>query len=273
MGRLDGKIAIVSGGARGMGASHCRTMVAEGAQVVIGDVLEEDGATLAKELGDAATFVPLDVTDEASWSAGLAHAVDTFGPPSILVNNAGIVRIGLIPDMPKEDFEAVLAVNLVGVWLGMRAVAPAMMNANGGSIINVSSTAGLTGYPGISGYVASKWGVRGITKSAALEFGTQGRARQLDPPGRHRDADGGGGQCERQHVGGPSHPPHRAAGRGVGTRGVPRVRRVELLHRPRVRHRRRQRGGPGAAGRPPVTLPDLSAVGRRRRGRRAPAGP
>jgi 3alpha(or 20beta)-hydroxysteroid dehydrogenase len=182
VGRLDGKIAIVSGGARGMGASHCRTMVVEGAQVVIGDVLEEEGITLAKELRDAASFVPLDVTEEASWSAAVAHAVETFGPPSVLVNNAGIVRIGLIPDMSKQDFEAVLAVNLVGVWLGMRAVGPVMMNADGGSIINVSSTAGLTGYPGISGYVASKWGVRGITKSAALEFGTRGvRVNSIHP--------------------------------------------------------------------------------------------
>jgi 3alpha(or 20beta)-hydroxysteroid dehydrogenase len=182
MGRLDGKIAIVSGGARGMGASHCRTMVAEGAQVVVGDVLEDDGARLAKELGDAATFVPLDVTDEAAWSAALGHTIDTFGPPSVLVNNAGIVRVGLMPDMTKQDFEDVLAVNLVGVWLGMRAVAPAMMNAGGGSIINVSSTAGLVGYPGISGYVASKWGVRGITKSAALELGTRGvRVKSIHP--------------------------------------------------------------------------------------------
>ena len=182
MGRLDGKVAIVSGGARGMGASHCRTMVAEGARVVVGDVLEDEGALLAKELGDAATFVPLDVTDEAAWSTAVAHTIDTLGPPSVLVNNAGIVRVGLMPDMAKADFEAVLAVNLVGVWLGMRAVAPAMMNAAGGSIINVSSTAGLTGYPGISGYVASKWGVRGITKSAALEFGTRGvRVNSIHP--------------------------------------------------------------------------------------------
>jgi 3alpha(or 20beta)-hydroxysteroid dehydrogenase len=182
MGILDGKVAIVSGGARGMGASHCRTMVGEGAHVVIGDILEEEGITLAKELGDAARFVPLDVTEEASWSAAVAHAVETFGPPSVLVNNAGIVRVGLIPDTSKEDFEAVLAVNLVGVWLGMRAVGPVMMNADGGSIINVSSTAGLTAYPGISGYVASKWGVRGITKSAALEFGTRGvRVNSIHP--------------------------------------------------------------------------------------------
>jgi 3alpha(or 20beta)-hydroxysteroid dehydrogenase len=182
MGRLEGKIAIVSGGARGMGASHCRTMVAEGAQVVIGDVLEEEGTTLAKELGDAARFVPLDVTDEAAWTHVVAHTAETFGPPSVLVNNAGIVRIGLIPDTSKEDFEAVLAVNLVGVWLGMRAVGPAMMHAAGGSIINVSSTAGLAGYPGISAYVASKWGVRGITKSAALEFGTRGvRVNSIHP--------------------------------------------------------------------------------------------
>jgi 3alpha(or 20beta)-hydroxysteroid dehydrogenase len=182
MGRLDGKIAIVSGGARGMGASHCRTMVAEGARVVIGDVLEEDGATLAKELGDAATFMPLDVTDEAAWTTVVTDTADVFGAPSVLVNNAGIVRMGLIPDTTKEDFEAVLAVNLVGVWLGMRAVAPAMMAGGGGSIINISSTAGLVGYPGISAYVASKWGVRGITKSAALEFGTRGvRVNSIHP--------------------------------------------------------------------------------------------
>jgi 3alpha(or 20beta)-hydroxysteroid dehydrogenase len=182
MGRLDGKIAIVSGGARGMGASHCRTMVAEGARVVIGDVLEEDGTTLAKELGDAATFMPLDVTDEGAWAAVVADTTDVFGTPSVLVNNAGIVRMGLIPDMAKEDFEAVLAVNLVGVWLGLRAVGPAMMAGGGGSIINISSTAGLVGYPGISGYVASKWGVRGITKSAALEFGTRGvRVNSIHP--------------------------------------------------------------------------------------------
>ncbi len=182
MGRLDGKIAIVSGGARGMGASHCRTMVAEGARVVIADVLEEEGAALAKELGDAAVFLPLDVTDESAWAAVVSDTVDRFGAPSVLVNNAGIVRIGLIPDTTKEDFEAVLAVNLVGVWLGMRAVAPAMMAADGGSIINISSTAGLAGYPGISAYVASKWGVRGITKSAALEFGTRGvRVNSVHP--------------------------------------------------------------------------------------------
>jgi len=182
VGRLDGKIAIVSGGARGMGASHCRTMVAEGARVVIADVLEEEGAGLAKELGDAAAFLPLDVTDEVAWAAVVSDTVDLFGAPSVLVNNAGIVRVGLIPDTTKEDFEAVLAVNLVGVWLGMRAVAPAMMAADGGSIINISSTAGLVGYPGVSAYVASKWGVRGITKSAALEFGTRGvRVNSVHP--------------------------------------------------------------------------------------------
>jgi 3alpha(or 20beta)-hydroxysteroid dehydrogenase len=182
MGRLEGKIAIVSGGARGMGASHCRAMVAEGARVVIGDVLESEGAALAKELGDAAAYLPLDVTEEAAWAALVSDTSDRFGPPSVLVNNAGIVRIGLIPDTSKADFEAVLAVNLVGVWLGMRAVAPAMMAAGGGSIVNISSTAGLAGYPGISAYVASKWGVRGITKSAALEFGTRGvRVNSVHP--------------------------------------------------------------------------------------------
>jgi 3alpha(or 20beta)-hydroxysteroid dehydrogenase len=182
MGRLEGKVAIVSGGARGMGESHARAMVAEGARVVIGDVLDDDGAAVAKDLGDDATFVHLDVTEEASWAGALATAVDAFGPPSILVNNAGIVRMGLIPDMSKADFEQVLAVNLVGVWLGMHTVAPAMMAAGIGSIVNVSSTAGLLGYPGISGYVASKWGVRGITKSAALEFGRRGvRVNSIHP--------------------------------------------------------------------------------------------
>jgi 3alpha(or 20beta)-hydroxysteroid dehydrogenase len=182
MGRLEGKIAIVTGGARGMGASHARAMVAEGARVVVGDVLDDDGAALVKELGDAAAFVHLDVTDEESWAGALATTTDAFGVPSLLVNNAGIVKVGLIADMTKADFEHVLAVNLVGVWLGMRAVAPTMMQARAGSIVNVSSTAGLVGYPGVSGYVASKWGVRGITKSAALEFGQWGvRVNSIHP--------------------------------------------------------------------------------------------
>ena len=181
MGRLDGKIALVSGGARGMGASHARAMAAEGARVVVADVLDDDGAATVKEIGDAATFVHLDVTDEASWADAVAEAVDVFGPPSVLVNNAGIVKMGMITDMSKADFEQVLAVNLVGVWLGMRAVAPAMRSV-GGSIVNISSTAGLVGYPGISGYVASKWGVRGITKAAALEFGQWGiRVNSIHP--------------------------------------------------------------------------------------------
>jgi 3alpha(or 20beta)-hydroxysteroid dehydrogenase len=174
MSRFTNTVALISGGARGMGASHTRALVAEGAKVVIGDVLVDEGEALAKELGASAKFVKLDVTQEADWEAAVVAAEDLGGPVNLLVNNAGIVGFGAIADMPLEDFERVIDINLVGVFLGMKHAAPSMKRAGGGAIINISSTAGMMGYANIAAYVASKWAVRGITKAAAMELGRDG---------------------------------------------------------------------------------------------------
>jgi 3alpha(or 20beta)-hydroxysteroid dehydrogenase len=174
MSKFANTVALISGGSRGMGAGHARALVAEGAKVVIGDVLVAEGEALAKELGAAAKFVKLDVTQEADWQAAVAAAEALGGPVNLLVNNAGIVGFGAITDMSKEDFERVMDINLLGVFLGMKHAAPSMKRAGGGAIINISSTAGMMGYANISAYVASKWAVRGITKAAAMEFGRDG---------------------------------------------------------------------------------------------------
>lgn len=182
MGRLDGKVALVTGGARGMGAAHARRLVAEGARVVVGDVLGEEGARVAAGLGDAARFVPLDVTRPGDWEAAVATATSAFGGLGVLVNNAGILRYGRIEDMALEDFTRVLEVNLVGQWLGVRSVIGPMREAGGGSIVNVSSTEGFVGAAGLSAYSASKFGVRGLTKAAARELGAYGiRVNSIHP--------------------------------------------------------------------------------------------
>jgi 3alpha(or 20beta)-hydroxysteroid dehydrogenase len=172
MGRFDGTVAFVTGGARGMGASHVRGLIAEGATVVFGDILDDEGKTLADELGDSSLYVHLDVTDDTQWKEAVSTTEKIFGPMSVLVNNAGIVAYGAIDEMPPDDFRRVLDINLIGVFLGMRNVVPSMRKAGKGVIINVSSTAGLMGYASIGAYTASKWGVRGLTKAAALELGT-----------------------------------------------------------------------------------------------------
>jgi len=169
--RFEDRTVIVTGGARGMGASHARGFVAEGANVVIGDVLEDDGRALARELGDRAIFSRLDVTREEDWTATVAAAEDAFGPVSVLVNNAGIVRFGLIEKTEPAVWHQVIDVNLTGSYLGIRAVVPSIRKAGGGAIVNISSGAGMTGTFEAGAYVASKWGVRGLTKTAALELG------------------------------------------------------------------------------------------------------
>jgi 3alpha(or 20beta)-hydroxysteroid dehydrogenase len=146
-------------------------VVARGGSVVIGDVLVEDGQALADELGDRARFVHLDVTDAAAWTEAVSIAEEAFGPIGGLVNNAGILAQGPLVDGTPEEFRRVIDINLTGVYLGMRATVPSMRMAGGGSIVNVSSTAGLMGYAFLGAYVASKWAVRGLTKSAALELG------------------------------------------------------------------------------------------------------
>ena len=170
MKRFENRTVIVTGGARGLGASHARGFVAEGANVVIADVLEQEGQTLADELGDQAIFSRLDVTNEKDWAATVAAAEDAFGPVSVLVNNAGIVRFGPIAKTEPTAWRQVIDINLTGTYLGIRAVAPSMRKAGGGAIVNTSAAAGMIGQFGLASYVSSKWGLRGLTKTAALEL-------------------------------------------------------------------------------------------------------
>lgn len=174
MARLDGKVAIVTGGARGMGAEQSRRLVADGAKVVIGDILEAEGKALADEIGEAAIFVRLDVASEESWAEAVETAHRTFGPVTILVNNAGVCPRATAEQITKADFEWMLGVNLIGPALGVTAVAPDMKAAGGGAIVNISSAAGLIGMPSLATYVASKFGLTGYTKAAALDLGRYG---------------------------------------------------------------------------------------------------
>jgi 3alpha(or 20beta)-hydroxysteroid dehydrogenase len=185
MGRLDGKVALITGGARGMGKSHVRHFVAEGARVVLGDVLDGKGSAVADALGgQSCRYVHHDVTSEADWDAAVATALDAFGRLDVLVNNAGVLKFARIADMTLADFRQVLEVNAIGCWLGMRAVIGPMTAAGGGSIINISSIEGFTGAAGLSAYSASKFAVRGMTKVAAQELGRLGiRVNSVHPGG------------------------------------------------------------------------------------------
>jgi 3alpha(or 20beta)-hydroxysteroid dehydrogenase len=181
-GRLAGKVALISGGARGMGASHAREMVAHGAKVVCGDILDADGELVAKELGEDARYVHLDVTRAEDWDAAVATAVAEFGGVDILVNNAGILNIGTVEDFEMAEWHRILDINLTGVFLGIRAVVPAMKKAGHGSIINISSIEGMAGTIASHGYTATKFAVRGLTKSTALELGQFGiRVNSVHP--------------------------------------------------------------------------------------------
>ncbi len=182
MGRLDGKVAIVTGGSRGLGAAYARAMVREGARVAVADVLDDEGKLLADELGEAAIFHHLDVTAEAGWSAVVRAVEQAWGPADVLVNNAGIATAGSIESYSLASWNATLAVNLTGVFLGVKAVVPGMKGLGRGSIINVSSVEGLRGSAALHGYVASKFAVRGLTKSVAMEVGKHGiRVNSIHP--------------------------------------------------------------------------------------------
>jgi 3alpha(or 20beta)-hydroxysteroid dehydrogenase len=185
VGRLDGKVALITGGARGMGKSHARYFVAEGARVVISDVLDDKGAYVAGKLGeDSCRYVHHDVTREDDWAAAVASTVEAFGSLDILVNNAGVLVHAPITQMTLAEFRQVLDVNLIGCWLGVRAVVAPMTDAGRGSIVNISSIEGLTGAAGLSAYSASKFGIRGVTKAAAQELGPLGiRVNSVHPGG------------------------------------------------------------------------------------------
>jgi 3alpha(or 20beta)-hydroxysteroid dehydrogenase len=170
-GRIEGKVALITGAARGMGAATARLFIDQGAKVLLTDVEDAEGQLLAKELGDNATYTRLDVTDETQWQNAIAHAKTTLGAPvSVLVNNAGILRAIPLPLMSLADYQQVIDINQTAVFLGMKNVVPAMAEAGKGSIINVSSIDGFQGSPALSAYVAAKFAVRGLTRVAALEL-------------------------------------------------------------------------------------------------------
>ena len=171
--RLEGKVAIISGGARGMGAAEARMFAREGAKVVIADLLEEEGMRVAAEIGEAggeALFVNLDVTDETSWRAAVEAAVERFGKVDVLVNNAAILRTQGLLETTEEIWDEVMDVNTKGTFLGTKCVIPEMRKAGGGSIINISSGAGITGSLRNTAYHASKGAVRIFTKAAAIQY-------------------------------------------------------------------------------------------------------
>ena len=173
MGRLDGKVALISGGAKGQGAAETRLFVREGAKVVFGDILDDDGKKEEAEIrgaGDDVTYVHLNVTREADWRAAVATAVERYGKLNVLVNNAGILLRAKIEATTEEDWDRIMAVNVKGVFLGTKCALSAMRQAGGGSIINISSTAGLVGSPGeTAAYTATKGAVRLFTKATAIQ--------------------------------------------------------------------------------------------------------
>lgn len=187
MGRLENKVAIVTGGAMGQGAGIARAYVAEGAKIVIADVAKEQGQALADELcqipgGATAHFAHHDVSDQASWTALVEDTNQRFGPVNVLANNAGLLRFGDIETMPLDELELLFRVNQLGCFLGMQAVTPTMRENGGGSIINASSVEGLAGMAGCTAYAATKWAIRGMTKCAAMELGPKGiRVNSVHP--------------------------------------------------------------------------------------------
>jgi len=186
MGRLDGKVALISGGAKGQGAVETRLFVREGAKVVFGDILDDEGKKVEAEIrgaGGDVTYVHLNVTREADWRAAVATAVERYGRLDVLVNNAGILLRAKIEETSEQDWDRIMAVNVKGVFLGTKCALPAMRRAGGGSIINISSTAGLVGSPGqTAAYTATKGAVRLFTKATAIQHAKEKiRANSVHP--------------------------------------------------------------------------------------------
>ncbi len=185
MGALDGKVALITGAARGQGAAEARLFVERGAKVMMTDVLDEEGQQVAAELGDAAAYMRLDVTSEDGWKDVVAATIEKFGKLNVLINNAGIITpVAELHQTSLATFQKVTDVNQIGVFLGMREVVEPMKKAGGGSIVNIASIDGLIGMYGAVAYCASKFAVRGMTKVAAIELGKYGiRVNSLHPGG------------------------------------------------------------------------------------------
>ena len=182
MGRLEGKVALISGAARGMGRAEALLFAAEGAKVAVCDVIDAEGKAVAEEIGGNALYQHLDVTCESDWAAAVDAGVAAFGRLDVLVNNAGIAEAAPLEEMTLESYRRVTEVNQTGVFLGMKAAIAPMTAAGGGSILNVSSIDGLIGMNSLMGYVASKWAVRGMTKAAAMELAPRGiRVNSIHP--------------------------------------------------------------------------------------------
>lgn len=172
MNRLNGKVALVTGGAQGLGAAHAHAFVAEGARVVLADVNDTAGKEVASAIGDAAAYVHLDVTDPGGWADALTFTADTFAAPDILINNAAICPVSRLTDMEPDAFLNVLKIIPYGMFLGIHTVAPTM--ARGGVIINIGSLDAMRATAGLSAYISAKYAVRGLTKTAALELASSG---------------------------------------------------------------------------------------------------
>ncbi|TJY58840.1 glucose 1-dehydrogenase [Sinimarinibacterium sp. CAU 1509] len=184
MARLQNKVAIVTGGARGMGAATAQLFVEEGAKVMIADILDSEGEQLAASLGASARFMHHDVSDENSWTQLIEATQSAFGAIDVLVNNAGVLMFKTIQTTAKDEFERVIRINLIGTFLGTRMVGAKMLENGRGSIVNISSVDGMKAANGLGAYCASKWAVRGFTKVAAMEYGHRGvRVNSVHPGG------------------------------------------------------------------------------------------
>jgi len=183
MKRLEGKVALVTGAARGQGEAEARLFAAEGAKVLLGDVMDAAGEKVAKEIGAAALYRHHDVSSEESWKAFVGTALERFGRVDVLVNNAGILHVAPVAEIKLQDYLRVIGVNQVGCLLGMREVIPPMAKQGGGSIVNIASTTGLEGAMGLVAYSSSKFAIRGMTKTAALELGRVGIRVNVICPG------------------------------------------------------------------------------------------
>lgn len=174
MGKLDGRVFVITGAARGQGEQEARLFVAEGAKVLLGDVLDDRGGALAGELGESAVYTRLDVTREEDWTAAVSTAKEAFGKIDGLVNNAGILRFNELVSTPLEEFQQVVQVNQVGAFLGIRGVAPEIGAAGGGTIVNTASYTALSGMAGVGSYAATKAAIVGMTRVAAMELAARG---------------------------------------------------------------------------------------------------